>query len=344
MINYRKNISDVNDANFNVPGLILRAFLLLVDLAKGEVFEEPVTVKEEPDSDYQIQLVEPCTVNSGSDSDDDESYLPIFPSLPPSPEPEPENSKKRLRSSRLTRVTSRKTPSSKKPKKLKVEVGLNFPLEKKPSRSDLPVPNTLPASYMTPKLMKITADQTQIQQNNQQISVLFHFDIDGIVYGGRKEAMYKGKDQLTVMYLRCVNHNRNTTDCKWKCRLRVKDTQAKVGSAEYCDTENYDSITNLKTVDHSQKCKALSKLRMDCDLAPEFHVSELKRFKQNRTILSLEQKIEIIRHNRQHGSSLNQMASYFSDVYDKKINRQLVSSKFCCDVNAIKYTLSCTEK
>ena len=318
--------SDVNDTSFNGPGLILRAFLLLVDLAKGEVSEEPVTVKEEPDSDYQIQLVEPCTVNSASDSDEDESYLPMFPDLPPSPEPELDKPKKRLRSSR--RDISRKTLSPRIPKKPKTELGLNFPKEKKPNRSSLPLPNALPASYMTPKLMKITADQTQCNQNNQQISVLYHFDIDGIIYGGRKEAMYKGKDQLTVMYLRCVNHNRNTTDCKWKCRLRVKNTQAKVGSAEYCDTENYDSITNLKTVDHSEKCKALSKLRMDCDLAPEFHVSELKRFKQNRTILSLEQKIEIIRHNNQHGSSLNQMASYFSDVFDKKINRQLVSSKF----------------
>ena len=39
------------------------------------------------------------------------------------------------------------------------------------------------------------------------MSVLFHFNIDGIIFGARRETLYKTKEGATIMYLKCVNYS-----------------------------------------------------------------------------------------------------------------------------------------
>ena len=39
------------------------------------------------------------------------------------------------------------------------------------------------------------------------MSVLFHFDICGIIFGARRETLYKTKEGQTIMYLKCVNYS-----------------------------------------------------------------------------------------------------------------------------------------
>ena len=325
---------DVCDVTYCGPGLALRAYMLLTDLhAKptNKPTSENFAIKEEATDDYEtVEIINP---ESSSDSDESSDQFPTMP------EKTPPRKKRRLRSNIKP---PRKTKS-----KVDLQLNLSPPVQRPTAENDqlavVPYSSNGVQSYMTPKLTLITAERTQNSQG--YFSVLFHFTIDDIVYGGRKEALYKGKNTQTIMYLRCVNHNPNTTDCKWKCRLRLKCPLVKVGSDEYCDIANYETITNTKTSAHSAKCKVLSRMRMEHDLAPEFHVSELKRFKQHRTILSLEQKMDIIRHRNSHQATLSQLASYFTDLFDKKINRQLIASELSL-FNFIQFYcyFSCTEK
>lgn len=301
--------------------------MLLVDLhAKNNMAirsTDNFAIKEEATDDYET--VEIINAEPSNDSSDESSvqFSPIVPS-----KKTPPRRKRRLRSNVKPPRKTQRTLALQLPSPSPPQTAITAAAEKN-QHAVVPYSDGL-HSYMTPTLTKVTSEQTQNSQG--YYSVLFHFTIDDIVYGGRKEALYKGKNKHTIMYLRCVNHNPNTTDCKWKCRLRLKCPLAAVGSDEYCDVSNYETITNTKTCAHSTKCKNLSRMRMEHDLAPEFHVSELKRFKQHRTILSLEQKMDIIRHRNSHGATLSQLASYFTDLFDKKINRQLIASKlnrFC---------------
>ena len=48
----------------------------------------------------------------------------------------------------------------------------------------------------------------QAQQPGQYARALFHFKHYNIVYGAKREALYKSKDnKRTIMYLKCVNYS-----------------------------------------------------------------------------------------------------------------------------------------
>jgi len=133
------------------------------------------------------------------------------------------------------------------------------------------------------KLIKITTELTcngtghQAQQPGQYARALFHFKHGPILYGAKREALYKSKDnKRTIMYLKCVNYSPSTSGCKWKCRLRVHNPEEPIGTERYCNAHNYEVVPHPQANEHTRTCTHLMKIKMAEQKPPDYPVSKLQ--------------------------------------------------------------------